>query len=43
MLLAHVILKAHLHPEDILGIGIVACIGFALVKLSNWLKRKGVQ
>jgi hypothetical protein len=39
LLLAHVILKPHLHPEDILGVGVLLC-AFIIVALAIGLRRK---
>lgn len=33
MIIAHVILKPHVHPEDILGIGVL-CLAVGLVLLA---------
>lgn len=38
-LFAHVILKPHLHPEDVLGVGVLLC-AFVIVALAMGLKRK---
>lgn len=38
-LLSHVILKPHVHPEDILGIGVL-CLAVAIVLLAMLWGRK---
>lgn len=40
MIFAHIVLKAHVHPEQILGIGSVALIAWGLLKLSNWVEKR---
>lgn len=40
MILAHVILKPHLHPEEILGIGGIALIIWGLYRLASLVERR---